>query len=754
MAGRIRFRIPALRRDAKASAVFEGPLREVNGIKWTEINDKCASLIVRYDRGVVGQEEIVGRVKEIVKSRRKDLLAATPKAGKQLSKAKSKNGKPGNSLKAALARFVALTLISAVVFVREVILKRPLAQGIFSPLGLVTTLFALPMIKRGIQKIGEGRITLESFLGGSILAATVAGEAQAALEILWVTSGGELLQEWITARSRRAIRDILQVTEKETYILADGVEVSVPVEKVRPGDTVVLHTGEKIAVDGEVVKGEALVDESPITGEAAFVTRAAGDKVFAGTFVRQGVIFVEARQVGDRTYLARILRMVEDSMENKAPIEGEADRLAKSVVKWGFAATLTTLLLTRSPWRAFTVMLVMACPCATILAASTAISAAMSAAAHRRILIKGGRYLEEAGKANVICFDKTGTLTTNEPELKQIEIFDGFSEDDLLQLAYSTEIHNNHPVAIAIKREAEKRGIEPIGHDVCEYFLGKGVRSEIRGNEILVGSHKLMDQFSVAHAEVKAYLDKVKRQGLTLLFVAKNGELLGVVGIANRDREDVGAVVDFFRKEGFDKVAMVTGDSKYSALEVSCRLNFDDCHYSVMPEEKAEIVAGLKSKGDKVMMVGDGINDALALTEADIGVAMGAGGSEVAIEAADIALVEDDLKGVVYVRLLSKETIRVVRQNFWIATGSNIAGVALGAMGLLSPLMAGLVHIAHTLGILANSSRLLNYEPSGEFSRIEGLPRNVQQIDFKRRKGGNENAVYGERSGSKAVRAD
>ena len=754
MAGRIRFRIPALRRNGKASAVFEGPLRELNGIKWTEVNTRCASLIVRFDHRLVGREEIVGRVREIVTSRRKDLVAATPRGGRKPARVESKNGKSGNSLKAALARFVALTLISAIVFVREVILKRPLAQSIFSPLGIVTTLFALPMVKRGIQKAGEGRITLESFLGGSIVAATLAGEAQAALEILWVTSGGELLQQWITARSRRAIRDILQVTEKETYILSDGVEISVPVEQVRPGDTVLLHTGEKIAVDGKVVKGEALVDESPITGESAFVTRASGDKVFAGTFVRQGVIFVEARQVGDRTYLARILRMVEDSMENKAPIEGVADRLAKSVVKWGFAATLTTLLLTRSPWRAFTVMLVMACPCATILAASTAISAAMSAAAHRRILIKGGRYLEEAGKANVICFDKTGTLTTNEPELKQIEIFDGFSEDDLLQLAYSTEIHNNHPVAIAIKREAEKRGIEPIGHDVCEYYLGKGVRSEIRGDEILVGSHKLMDQFSVAHAEVKAYLGKVKRQGLTLLFIAKNGELLGVVGIANRDRANVGAVVDFFRKDGFDKVSMVTGDSKYSALEVSCRLNFDECHYSVMPEEKAEIVAGLKSKGDKVLMVGDGINDALALTEADIGVAMGAGGSEVAIEAADIALVEDELKGVVYVRLLSKETIRVVRQNFWIATGSNIAGVALGAMGLLSPLMAGLVHIAHTLGILANSSRLLNYEPSPDFSRIEGLPKNVRQIDFKRRKGGNENAVYGERSGSKAVRAD
>ncbi|MBC2712736.1 MAG: cation-translocating P-type ATPase [Desulfosarcina sp.] len=552
-------------------------------------------------------------------------------------------------------------------------------------------------------------------------------EAAAALEILWVTSGGELLQNWITERSRRAIREILQVTEKETYILTGGVEVSIPVNQVQPGDTVVLHTGEKIAVDGEIIKGEAVIDDSPITGRAEPVTRAKRDKVFAGTFVRQGVIFVKAQEVGDRTYLARILRMVEDSLENKAPIEGVADRLAQNLIKAGFAVTLATLVLTRSAWRAFTVMLVMACPCATILAASTAISAAINAAARRHILIKGGRYLEEAGRANVICFDKTGTLTTNEPELKQLVNFNGLPEDELLQLAYATEIHNSHPVALAIKSEARKRGITPISHDVCEYFLGKGVRSEIHGEEILVGSHKLMEQFTVNPDMVRIHLEKVKKQGLTLVFIAKNRELLGVAGFANQDRADVVDVVRYLQNDGFNKTAMITGDSKYSALEMAKRLNFDECRYSVLPEEKTDIVAGLRTNGDRVLMVGDGINDAMALAEADIGIAMGAGGSEVAIEAADIALVKDDLKGVVYVRCLSRKTLKVVHQNFWIATGSNIAGVTLGALGLLSPVMAGMIHITHTLGILANSSRLLFYDPPPVLSN--GIAQPSTKID-------------------------
>ncbi|MBC2745390.1 MAG: cadmium-translocating P-type ATPase, partial [Desulfosarcina sp.] len=603
----------------------------------------------------------------------------------------------------ALWHFVGMTLLVGMVFVREVILKRPLAQTLFSPLGMITSLAALPLVKKGFEKLKEGRLTLESFLGGSIIAAVAACEAAAALEILWVTSGGELLQNWITERSRRAIREILQVTEKETYILTGGVEVSIPVNQVQPGDTVVLHTGEKIAVDGEIIKGEAVIDDSPITGRAEPVTRAKRDKVFAGTFVRQGVIFVKAQEVGDRTYLARILRMVEDSLENKAPIEGVADRLAQNLIKAGFAVTLATLVLTRSAWRAFTVMLVMACPCATILAASTAISAAINAAARRHILIKGGRYLEEAGRANVICFDKTGTLTTNEPELKQLVNFNGLPEDELLQLAYATEIHNSHPVALAIKSEARKRGITPISHDVCEYFLGKGVRSEIHGEEILVGSHKL------------------------LVFIAKNRELLGVAGFANQDRADVVDVVRYLQNDGFNKTAMITGDSKYSALEMAKRLNFDECRYSVLPEEKTDIVAGLRTNGDRVLMVGDGINDAMALAEADIGIAMGAGGSEVAIEAADIALVKDDLKGVVYVRCLSRKTLKVVHQNFWIATGSNIAGVTLGALGLLSPVMAGMIHITHTLGILANSSRLLFYDPPPVLSN--GIAQPSTKID-------------------------
>ena len=637
-------------------------------------------------------------------------FAMRGKAGRPIKFSKSSEA---SQLPKAAAGFAALTALVGVVFVRETILKLPLAQGLFSPLGLATAAASLPLAYKGLKSFKEGKVNLESFLGGSILAAVAAGEAAAAMEILWITSAGELLQTWITERSRRSIRDILKITEKETYILVGGVEVSIPTAKVKPGDTVVLHTGEKVSVDGEVIRGGAIVDESAINGRAEPAARQKGDKVFAGSMVRQGVIFVRAGQVGDKTYLARVLAMVEDSLEHKAPVEGAADRLAQKLIKAGFAATLATLIITRSLWRAFTVMLVMACPCATILSASTAVSAAMNAAARRHILIKGGRYLEEVGEVDAICFDKTGTLTTNEPWIRHMEIFGNVDEDELLQLAYSTEIHNSHPVALAIAREAKRRDVEPVSHEVCEYLLGKGVRSEIHGEEVLVGSHKLMEAYGVNPETVRQTLENLKRLGLTMVFVARGGELLGVMGFANQDRDNVEQSIAALRAQGALHMSMITGDSKYSALHMAERLGFEDCSYSVLPEEKASIVTGLRNKFGKVLMVGDGINDALALAEADIGIAMGAGGSEVAIEAADIALVKDDLQDVVYLRALSRRTMTIIQQNFWIATGSNAAGVVMGGLGLLSPVMAGMIHITHTLGILANSSRLMAFSGKG-----------------------------------------
>jgi cation-transporting P-type ATPase C len=674
------------------------------GVRHVRVNPACAALVVRYDPQQTGPSRLLAALGQEL-----SLLDLAPGSAPPVQQAcacrapATKTSGVGRQF----VRFLSLTGVMAYVFVRKVLFKAALVETAFSPLGLIALAAAWPVLRESLRHAREKRFTLEGFLAAGCVAAAFSGQALTALEILWIQSGAETLKAWVSERSRHSISAILDLTAKNTFILAGDVEVEVPVSAVNPRDTVVLHTGEKISVDGLVSSGEALLDDSPITGRAepAFVKK--GDRVFAGAYVRQGIIHVRVQCVGDQTYLARIMRQVEDSLETKAPIESVADSLARSLVRLGLLATGATLLLTGSLWRAFTVMMVMACPCATVLSAQTAVSAAISAAAKRGILIKGGRYLEEVGKADVVCFDKTGTLTTNQPRMECIRNFSALTEDELLQWAYSAEMHNHHPLAQAIKREAVARDIDPISHVVCDFTLGKGVRAVIGQDAVRLGNRTYLTEANISTAGVMAEVRPLMDRGFTVIFLAKNTDVLAALAFANEPRPDARATVAALYRTGVSNVSLVTGDAKNTAVDLCSTLGINDCHHSVLPEQKGEIVAQLRQGGHKVIMVGDGINDALALAEADIGIAMSAGGADVAIEAADIALVRDDLADILYVRELSRRTLVVARQNFWIATSTNLGGALAGALGLLSPVAAGLLHIVHTMGVLANSSRLL-----------------------------------------------
>ncbi|WP_034633504.1 heavy metal translocating P-type ATPase [Maridesulfovibrio bastinii] len=700
--GRTRLKIKGLKKSSPEWTEIENSFADFVGILNIRINKKGSSVILRYDPTLTDETKLKSTI---------ELLIPTEEAGSSCPSTCGCSIDTGNPVKPALFRFAAISAVMGGVFIRTTLLGLTVAETLISPLGIIAVISAVPLIKSSLKSIRNKKFNLEVFLGASIIAAVAAGEALTAFEVLWINSGAELLKAWITERSRKSIASILDATSHHTFILVDGVEVEAEVSSLKKGSVVVLHTGEKVCVDGEIISGEALLDESPISGRMDFIPRGTGESVLAGTFVRQGVIHVRADKVGDETYLARILSLVEDSLANKAPIEQVADKLAATLVKVGFGATAATFLITGSYWRAFTVMLVMACPCATILAASTAVSAALSAAAKKNILIKGGRYLEEAGKIDTVCLDKTGTLTTNEPVLDSIISISEFSEAELLQLAYSVETHNHHPLAQAVKKHAEDKNISPIPHSVCEYYLGMGMRAELEGDEVLIGNKKLMEEYNVALGKTSAKAAPLKKRGLTVLYMAKGRTIVGLLAFDNLIRSESKAVINRLRQNGIRGTVLITGDEKNTASELSRKLGIAECYPSLMPQEKAEIVSNIQAERKTVMMVGDGINDALALAQSDIGVAMGAGGSEVAIEAADIALVNDDLEGLVYVHSLSRETLKVVNQNFWIATGSNLIGVILGAVGALSPVMAGMIHIAHSAGVLANSSRLLNYSP-------------------------------------------
>ena len=694
--GRLRLKISPVRLIADAGSLCAAQ----DGVLKVRINAACASLIVHYDPARITDSALIA---VLLPQEAPVRAASTPPAGHRTGV----GHKHSSGVRSQLFRFLGLSSVMLYVFIREVVLKRAVLQTALSPLGAISLLAAWPLFRDSLRHAREKRFSLEGFLAAGCASATLSAQAVTALEILWIQSGAETLKAWVAERSRRSVSEILDLTAKNTFILAGEVEVEVPVTAVKPRDIVVLHTGEKISVDGTIIAGEALIDDAPITGRAELAHRQTGDKVFAGAYVREGLIHVRAECVGDATYLARIMHLVEESIEHRAPIEAEADRLARRLVRLGFWATAGAFVLTGSLWRAFTVMLVMACPCATVLSAQTAVSAAMSAAARRGILIKGGRYLEEVGQAEIVCFDKTGTLTANEPRIEAILNFSGLEENELLRWAYSAEMHNHHPLAQAIKKEAQAREIDPVSHVVCDFTLGKGVRAVIGEHVIRLGSRRYFDEAKIPTAKAAQAVKPLQKRGLTVIFLAKDAEILAAFGFANEPRPDAGETVAALHTAGVEKIVLITGDAENTARELCAQLGIGECHAAVLPEQKGEIVRALKAQGKRVIMVGDGINDALALAEADIGIAMSAAGSDVAIEAADIALVKDDLADILYVRSLSRRTIAIARQNFWLATSTNLGGAAAGALGLLSPVSAGLIHIVHTLGVLANSSRLL-----------------------------------------------
>lgn len=581
-----------------------------------------------------------------------------------------------------------------------------------SPAGLtnaVAVLGSLSLCRLGFEDMRRrSAFGLYSFLAAACGLAIFMGEALTALEILWVLSIGAYVEQLITERSRRAISDLLRVAPDRAYVLVDGAEVETPVHNIRPGDTVAVHEGERIAVDGRVVEGSALVDEAHISGRADPQLREADDWVYAGTRIVQGYLSVHAEKVGDDTYLSRILKLVEDSLGNRAEVERRADQLAGRLVRFGALATAVTLVATRSLARSLSVLLVMSCPCATVLATSTALAAAMASAARRGILIKGGLFLEKVREADTVVFDKTGTITVETPQVLEIIPRAPWQEArHVLAMAAGAETGSPHPVAAALLAAARDSNLLLEKPADIEVRLGRGIRARLGDDVVLVGNGTFMAESGVDPSYFRARALKFQESGRNVVFVARNGKLQGMIVLENTLRPHCADVVAALREQGIRSFALVSGDSVAAVRRLASGLGFEDHRGELLPEEKAEYVRDLQASGAKVLMVGDGLNDALALSEAHVGVAMGAGGSEVAVEAADVALLHNDLEDLLRLRRLSEAAFRVIEQNFWLATATNVAGAGLGAFGIITPVMAGLLHTAHSLGIMINSSRLL-----------------------------------------------
>ncbi|SFO54776.1 cation-transporting P-type ATPase C [Pseudonocardia ammonioxydans] len=576
----------------------------------------------------------------------------------------------------------------------------------------VTIFTGYPFLRGALRSLTGGRgAGTDALVSAATVASLVLRENVVALTVLWLLNIGEYLQDLTLRRSRRAISDLLTGTTTRTWIrLADGSEIEVDIDDLVLGDEVVVHERIVLPVDGEVVGGEGVIDQAAITGEQLPVSVAPGTTLHAGSVLLRGRIVVRATAVGQDTAIGRILERVEQAQGDRAPIQTVGENFSRRFVPASFLLAGLTLLATRDVRRAMTMLLV-ACPCAVGLSTPTAISAAIGNGARRGILIKGGAHLEAAGRVDAIVFDKTGTLTQGRPVVTNVIAFhDDWTPEQVLAYSASSEIHSRHPLAQAVIRSTEERRIEIPPHEQCEVLLGQGMRVQADGRVLLIGSRELLRAQGVTVSRRAAdWVRKLQRASETPLLLAVDGELVGLVSLRDTIRPEVGDVLVKLRADGVRRIVMLTGDHPRTAQAVAGQLGIDEYRAQVMPEDKQDVVRALQAEGHTVAMVGDGTNDAPALALADIGIAMGAAGTDVAVETADVALAADDLNALLDLRDLGRRSITLIRQNYGMSIAVNAAGLLVSAAGAMSPVVAAILHNASSVAVVGNSSRLIRY---------------------------------------------
>jgi len=534
---------------------------------------------------------------------------------------------------------------------------------------------------------------------------------------------GRLLEARAKAGTGEAIRRLIGLQARVAHLVRDGVETDVPVEDVQPGDVVGVRPGEKVPVDGEVVDGRSSVDESMVTGEPMPVTKQAGDSVIGATINQTGAFRFRATKVGSDTVLAQIIRLVQQAQASKAPIQRLADAVSRVFVPAVIFVAVATFVvwfdvgpdpvLTRGLIAAVAVLII-ACPCALGLATPLSIMVATGKGAERGVLIRSAQALETAHRLDTVVLDKTGTLTRGKPELTDVLPARGFHPDELLALVAAAERSSEHPLGQAIVLGAAERSVTFLDADSFDSSTGKGVVATVAGRSVLAGNRRLLADHGIDPGPLEPLLDRLSGEGKTPMLVAVNGTAAGVVAVADILKPESAAAVGALRRAGID-VVMMTGDNRRTAEAIARSVGIDTVLADVLPGDKAGEIARLQIDGRKVGMVGDGINDAPALAQADVGIAIGTG-TDVAIEAADVTLMSGGLDGVVTAIALSRSTMRNIRQNLGFAFGYNAAGIPLAAGilypftgWLLSPVIAAAAMAASSLSVVGNASRLRRF---------------------------------------------
>ncbi|MHC1788716.1 heavy metal translocating P-type ATPase [Solidesulfovibrio sp.] len=570
----------------------------------------------------------------------------------------------------------------------------------------------LPIVIEAGKGVLSRRVNVDELVSIAIVASLLQGEVLTAATVSFIMTLGALVEEAVSDGARRSIQALASLAPQEAVRLGDdGVERTVPVADIQVGDRVLVRPGERIPVDAVIESGLTAVDESALTGESLPRERAPGDAILAGTLNYTGRVTARAVKVGEDSTFGKVVRLVVAAEAGKPRAARVVDRYAAYFTPLVLACAALAWLMSGDADRAVAV-LVAGCPCALLMAAPTATVAAIGRAAKRGILIKGGQYLEEAARADVVLFDKTGTLTLGQPAVDAVIPAQGFTADEVIARAACLERHCNHPLAAAVMNAARDGGLAVRPADAMVTEIGLGVRGELDGQGVEVGSPEMMGGLAALPPELAVALAASRQRGATVLVVRAGGTVMGLIAVSDSVKDNAGQAVAALRELGIGTIGILSGDHDKAVSALAGRIGVTEVWSELKPKDKLDVLTGLQGQGRRVLFVGDGINDAPALARANVGVAMGAAGSDVALETADIALANDDLGRLPFLVYLGRRMTRMIAINIGLGLLFNSVAILGSGYGLLSPIMAALFHnIGSIVVVLSSASLALTAEP-------------------------------------------
>ena len=709
--GRVRIKSKALRYLGRLKKDIEEQLEQVRYIKSANISTVTGTVVIYFDDINVTDDNLIALIQntlnvylvEIYKNERAE------NSKNIVIERKLQEESPEEIIKrmAAAGMLLVYNIFKKAPSVPVTGIKRLLNANTMAVLSL-----AAPVISNGLGCLVKNkRPNADTLSSSAIISSVLLGKEKTALTIMIMEEFAELLTVYTMKKTRGAIKDMLSVGENYVWkVLDSGSIQKVAIEEINRGDKIVVQTGEKISVDGTIVKGEAYIDQSSITGEYMPVTKKVGENVFAGTIIKNGNITIEAEKVGDERTVSRIIKLVEDANFNKAQIQNYADNFSAQLIPLNFLLATIVYGATKNIQKAMS-MLVIDYSCGIRLSTAAAFSAAINTAAKNGILIKGSNYIEEISKADTIIFDKTGTITEGKPSVQTIKLLDkNMGENTMLAYAAAAEETSTHPLAVAILNEVKERGIEIPTHNENKVVVARGIETEVENNIIRVGSKKFMEENGISTENCNDEIKVILGRGEILIYVSKNDKLIGLIGVTDPPRENIKKTINRLRGQGIDEIVLLTGDLEQQAQTIASRMSIDSYESELLPEDKAKNILALQSRGSNVIMIGDGINDAPALSYANIGVALGSTRTDVAMEAADITITKDDPLLVPEVIGLSKKTVKTIKENFAMAIGINSFALVLGATGILPAIYSSVIHNMSTILVVGNSLKLLKYK--------------------------------------------